>query len=465
MRTLYFDCSAGVSGDMIVGALINLGVDIETLKQQLSALTLTGYEITAAPVKRSSITAIKFDVGVKSQFQPRRHLADITEMLYNCPLSDRVKWGAIGVFRRLAEAEARVHGTTPEQVHFHEVGAVDSIIDIVAAMIGFEALAVERFFASAVRTGHGMVVTAHGPLPIPAPATAELLRGVPTYAGDMEGEFATPTGAAIITSLCESYGPAPNLAGEIAGYGAGTRDPEGFSNALRLVLGELFAEGAQPAPIEEESAAADQPVTTDADAARIAESFREALADLGSQAGEASANLGAQARQAPAEPEPASATSDAPTQAAPADVMVVETNIDDMNPQAYGFVMERAMALGALDVFMTPVHMKKDRPGVLLTVICEAAKLNAMTEMLLTETTTLGVRYYEAKRRVLDRTSETVETKFGAVRVKVARDGNRTLHFQPEYEDCARLAQQAGVPLLEVQAAASSAYRERMKAR
>ncbi len=400
MRAVYFDCFAGVSGDMIIGAQLDLGVDLESLKQQLASLGLGGYEIKSRRVERSSIAAAKFDVEVDETAQPARSLADIRSIIVGSSATDHVKDQAIRVFERLAEAEARVHGTTPDKVHFHEVGAVDSIIDIVGAMIGFEVLGVERFFCSPLRLGSGSVETAHGRLPIPAPATAELLRGAPVYAGEIEGEFVTPTGAAIVATLCEEFGALPQMKIARVGYGAGSRDPKGFPNALRLMIGEIDE--------------ADETQTK------------------------------------------VYATSDET-------IVVIETNIDDMSPQVYGFVMERAFALGALDVFMIPVQMKKDRPGVLLTVLCQRQTVDAMIEMLLAETTTLGIRYYEAKRRVLERTIEMVETQYGLVRIKVARDGARTLHFQPEYEDCARLALEAKAPFLEVHAAAMAAYKSKVE--
>ncbi|MEK6322052.1 MAG: nickel pincer cofactor biosynthesis protein LarC [Acidobacteriota bacterium] len=407
MRVVYFDCFAGVSGDMIIGALIDLGVDLEALKHQLASLGLSGYEINSRRVQRSGMAATKFDVQIDQSAQPARTLADIISIIGESNLSDQSKARAIRVFERLAEAEARVHGTTPDKVHFHEVGAVDSITDIVGAMIGFELLGVERFFCSPLRVGSGLVNSQHGQLPVPAPATAELLRGVPVYAGEFEGEFVTPTGAAIVTTLCQGFGPMPQMNVTGIGYGAGSRDPKGFPNALRLMMGEM----------EEPKSGFD--VTFP----RAAEAERELQETI----------------------------------------VVVETNIDDMNPQVYGFVMERAFALGALDVFMVPAHMKKDRPGVLLTVLCRPETTETLLEMLLSETTTLGVRYYEAKRRVLERAVEEVETEYGLVRIKVARDGARTLHFQPEYDDCARLAVETKTPLLEVQAAASAAYRNKLK--
>lgn len=409
MRAVYFDCFAGVSGDMIIGAQLDLGVDLESIKQQLSSLALKGYQISSRCVERGGIAAQKFEVDVHETSQPARTLADIRAIIVGSSVSDNVKGQSIRVFERLAESEARVHSTTSDRVHFHEVGAVDSIIDIVGAMIGFESLGVERFFCSPLRLGSGSVETEHGRLPIPAPATAELLCSAPVFAGELEGEFVTPTGAAIVATLCEEFGPMPSMKVGGIGYGAGTRNPNGFPNALRLMLGDLEeAEGAS------------------------------SLAAGGTT------------------PSKVYATSDET-------IVVIETNIDDMNPQAYGFVMERCFALEALDVFMTPVQMKKDRPGVLVTVLAKPETVDAMIQMLLTETTTLGVRYYEARRRVLNRTIETVETHYGPVRIKVARHGARTLHFQPEYEDCVRVALASKAPFLEVHAAASAAYKNRLE--
>lgn len=402
MRALYFDCFAGASGDMILGALIDAGADPDQLRAQLASLGLSGYEVRVEPVKRSGIAAVKLHVDVDEAKQPHRHLKDIAAIINRSVLSELTRQRALRAFELLADAEARVHATTRDRVHFHEVGAVDSIIDTVGAMIGFELLGVERFLASALRVGHGTVKAAHGLMPVPAPATAELLRGIPIYAGDIEGEFVTPTGAAIIASLCEGFGPLPEMKITKTGYGAGTRDPKGFPNALRVVLGELSGESETALVAGEAPAGRDEAVS------------------------------------------------------------VIETNIDDMNPQAFGFVMDKAFGLGALDVFLTATQMKKSRPGVMLTVLCEPPAREAIIRLLLAETTTLGVRYYEAKRRVLERTLETVETRYGRVRVKVARDGGRTLHFQPEYEDCALLARQLSVPILEVQSAASARYRERL---
>jgi pyridinium-3,5-bisthiocarboxylic acid mononucleotide nickel chelatase len=402
MRATYFDCFAGLSGDMIIGAQLDLGLDFDSLNQQLSSLGLDGYKISSRRVVRSGIAATKFDVEVDEKSQPARTIGDIRSIILRSSVSQNVKDRAIRVFERLAQAEANIHATVPDKVHFHEVGAVDSIIDIVGAMVGFESLSIDRFFCSPLRLGSGTVETQHGTLPIPAPATAELLRGVPVYAGEVEGEFVTPTGAAIAATLCEQFGPLPQMRIAGAGYGAGARDPKGFPNTLRLVIGEI---------------------------------------------------------------ESIDSTSDGQSKDSLTDetVTIIETNIDDMNPQVYSFVMDRAWALGGLDVFLTAVQMKKDRPGVLLTVLCKPETADAMIDMLLAETTTLGVRYYQTRRRILARTIEMVETEYGQVRIKVARSGSRRLHFQPEYEDCARLATEAKVTPLEVQSAATAAYRSRLR--
>src|SRR5258708_4562743 len=286
MRVVYFDCFAGVSGDMTIGAQLDLGVDLGSLKEQLSSLELEGYEIKSRRVQRNGISATKFDVEVDQREQPARSLADIRSIVVSSSLSHTTKSRSIAVFERLAEAEGRVHGTTPDEVHFHEVGAVDSIVDTVGAMIGFELLGVERFYCSPLRVGSGLIHTEHGRLPIPAPATAELLRGAPVYAGEIEGEFVTPTGAAIVATLCNEFGALPQMSITKVGYGAGSRDPENLSNSLRLIMGEMEA----------------------------GERIQTKVCATSNES-----------------------------------VVVVETNIDDMNPQVYGFVMERAFALGALD--------------------------------------------------------------------------------------------------------------------
>jgi uncharacterized protein (TIGR00299 family) protein len=394
MKTLYFDCFAGASGDMILGALISVGVDKQALVDQLKLLGVGGWQIEFERVDRSGISATNARVQTVHE-HAHRHLADILKIIYDSGLSDRVKDRAAQIFSRLAEAESRVHDQPIEKIHFHEVGALDAIIDVCGAAIGFELLGVERFVSSPLRVGTGMTEMAHGRFPIPPPAVAELLKGKPIYAGDIDGEFVTPTGAAIIATVCEQFGPMPRMTIESSGYGAGTRNPKGFPNVLRLFLGETEAE---------------------------------------SDAGDES-------------------------------LLMIETNIDDMSAQLFGHVMERAFELGALDCYLTPVQMKKNRPGTLVSILCRPDERAKFLEMLFAETTTIGARSFEVQRRALARETVTVTTQFGPIDVKVAHIKNGAVNATPEFEQCRAAAQKAGVALREVQEAArasySSQYRER----
>jgi uncharacterized protein (TIGR00299 family) protein len=397
MKTLYFDCFAGASGDMILGALISAGVEPEAFKQQLSLLGVSGYTIDFETVDRSGISA----TYARAQTPPEhshRHLSDILKIIYSSRLSDSVKDRAAKIFARLAEAEARVHNEPVEQVHFHEVGAVDSIIDVVGAAIGFELLGIERFVASPLHVGSGTVDMDHGRYPVPPPAVAELLKGVPFYSTDIIGELVTPTGAAIITTVCAGYGPIPQLSLERAGYGAGTREYEKFPNALRVLIGE-----------EE-------------------------------------ASLTAESRESADER-----------------LWMIETNMDDISPQILGHVMDRAFELGALDCYFTSVQMKKNRPGVLLSVLCREEQRASLSELLFSETTTLGIRAYEVERRALERRIVTVETQYGPIDVKVAQLNGHIIKEMPEYEQCRQAAREANVPLRIVEEAARVAFATRRK--
>jgi uncharacterized protein (TIGR00299 family) protein len=387
MKTLYFDCFAGASGDMILGALVSVGVEPRALVEQLSLLNVSGYEIDFETVDRSGISATHARVRTAHE-HTHRHLGDILKIIYESRLSDSVKDRAARIFSRLGEAEARIHNVPIERIHFHEVGALDAIIDVVGACIGFELLEIEHFVCSELHVGSGMVEMAHGRFPIPPPAVAELLKGVPVYSSDIKGELVTPTGAAIISTVCREFGPLPKMRIERTGYGAGTREYQNFPNVLRLMLGD--------------------------DA--TAEDFRDER------------------------------------------LLVIETNIDDMSPQIYGHLMERAFALGALDCYFTPVQMKKNRPGVLVSILCTPAERDAMCELLLKETTTLGVRFFEVQRRSLTREIVSVETEFGAIDVKVARMNGRVLKGMPEYEQCRAAAQKANVSLQTVEQAAREAF-------
>ncbi|HEX8920556.1 MAG TPA: nickel pincer cofactor biosynthesis protein LarC [Pyrinomonadaceae bacterium] len=387
MRTLYFDCFAGASGDMILGALVGVGVDPYLLIEQLSLLGVSGYELNFETVDRSGISATHARVRTAHE-HTHRHLGDILKIIYESRLSDGVKDRAARIFSRLAEAEARVHNVSVEQIHFHEVGALDAIIDVTGACIGFELLQVERFVSSELHVGSGMVEMAHGRFPIPPPAVAELLKDAPIYSSDIKGELVTPTGAAIISTVSREFGALPRMKVERTGYGAGTRVYEKFPNVLRLMLGE------------------------DADV--------EAASDER--------------------------------------LVVVETNIDDMSPQVYGHVMDEAFKRGALDCYFAPVQMKKNRPGVLVSILCRATERDALCELLLVETTTLGVRFHEVLRRALKRTLVKVETRFGEIDVKVAHLDGRVIKEMPEYEQCRTAAARAGVPLQVVEQAARDAF-------
>jgi uncharacterized protein (TIGR00299 family) protein len=402
MRTLYFDCFAGASGDMILGALVAAGADAPALREQLARLDVAGFEVSFETVDRSGIGATHAVVRTSDEKQ-HRHLSAILRIIAESRLSDAVKARASRIFERLGEAEARVHNVPVEKIHFHEVGALDAIVDVVGACIGFELLGIERFVSSPLHVGSGTVEMAHGRFPVPPPAVVELLRDAPVYATDIKGELVTPTGAAIISTVCAEFGALPALRLAATGYGAGTRQYKDFPNVLRVMIGETNEHEAA----SEKLSAASEKLST------------------------ASEKL-----------------------------FMLETNLDDASPQVVGYASERAFALGALDCFVTPVQMKKNRPGVVVSILCRAAEREALTKMLFDETTTLGVRSYEVERRALGREFLSVETEFGAISVKVARrDDGSVSNVAPEYEDCRAAAMSAGVPLHVVETAARAAAR------
>ena len=382
MKTLYFDCFAGASGDMILGAMVAAGVDPNYLREQLSRLSVSGFTINFETVNRSGLSATYARVETAPEHK-HRHLSDIKQIIETSALSAAVKQRAVQIFTRLAEAEARVHNEPIDHIHFHEVGAVDAIVDVVGAAICFDALRIDRFISSPLHVGSGMVKMAHGQFPVPPPAVTELLKGVPFYATDIKGELLTPTGAAIITTVCSEYGPIPRMTTESNGYGAGTREYQDFPNVLRVLIGETE--------------------DTDATDERL---------------------------------------------------WMIETNLDDASPQIVGHVMDRVLESGALDCFFTPVQMKKNRPGVLLSVLCDAAEKEGVMKLLFTETTTLGVRSYEVTRRALERSIVRVETPYGPIDVKVAHLDGRVVNEMPEFEQCRRAAAHANVPLKVVEEAA-----------
>ena len=380
MNLAYFDCFSGISGDMTLGAVIDAGCDVARLRSELQRLQVPGWEISAEKVWKNGMAATHAKVETEDQ-KKHRSLTDILEILKKSELVPQVRERASSIFQRLGEAEARVHDVPLEKIHFHEVGAVDAIVDIVGACIGFQSLGIDKFACSPLNVGGGTAKMAHGVLPVPAPATANLLQGKPTYSNGVQRELVTPTGAAIVATLCDSFGPQPPMTVSAIGYGAGTGDLEGQPNVLRIMIGE---------------------------------SAEKAVAGYDEE------------------------------------ISVIEANLDDMNPQIYGYFLERALAAGALDVYTTPVQMKKNRPGTLLTVLCKPQDSNALTSMIFAETTTFGVRTTRAQRRILPREHVNVSTTFGDVRIKLSRVNGRILHVSPEFDDCRKLAVEKNVPLQQV---------------
>jgi uncharacterized protein (TIGR00299 family) protein len=381
---------------MLLGALIDLGLDLKTLRRELAKLKLDEFEISATRGVRQGISGTKFEVAVHEHDHHHHHghhehehhgrsFGDIKRLIESSKLGTEVKRHAIGAFRRLAEAEGKIHGVAPEKVHFHEVGAVDSIVDFIGACIGLRALDVGKVVASApLRTGFGFVDCAHGRFPVPAPATVELLKGVPTFAGDEEAELITPTGAALLREFATEFGPMPAMAVQAIGYGLGSRNLPKSPNVLRALLG-----GAGGGDTRESD--------------RVA---------------------------------------------------VLETNLDDVSAQVLGDVMDKSLAAGALDVFHTPIQMKKNRPGVMLSVLCAPADADRLSRLLLENTTAFGVRRTDAQRLKLDREIVTVKTAFGRVEVKIGRLGGRVVSASPEFESCKLAAAKAKTPVRRVLTAA-----------
>lgn len=396
MQIAYFDCISGISGNMALGAMIACGLDVEYLRTELAKLPIGSWELSATQVQKLGIAATHVEVDDHPHHHDHSHhhhqqhqhrgLADILAIINAADLAGSVKMKATAVFTRLAEAEAKVHGSTMEEVHFHEVGAIDAIIDIVGFCIGIETLAIERIVSSPLPLGSGWVKCAHGVFPVPAPATALLTEGFPIASTDIEAELVTPTGAALITTLAASFGPLPTMKVLQVGYGAGTRDlPR--PNVLRLFLGEVAE-------------------TTDA----------------------------------------------------PVEIVGLEVNLDDTTGETLGYAMDSLFAAGALDVFFSPIQMKKNRPGILLQVLCSPADEAACADVLFRETTTLGVRRTTYTRTVLPRRQVNVSTPWGDVRMKVST-WNGVERAAPEYEDCRQLAEKYTIPLQQIYAAAQTGYR------
>jgi uncharacterized protein (TIGR00299 family) protein len=393
-KTLYFDCFSGASGDMILGALLDLGLPLEALRAALGSLAIEYGEVTAERVSRAGVAATKFRLiekaGEPAAGGPQHkhhHLKHIIAAIRRSSLVPASQDRAVQLFERLAGAEAAIHDTPIERVHLHEVGALDSIIDIVGAVYGFEWFGIEDVVSSPLNVGGGTVQCAHGVFPVPAPATARLLLNVPVY-GNGTSELVTPTGALLITAYAREFGPVPAMRLERMGYGAGDRDPKETPNVLRIMVGERAG-----------AAAAERSVT-------------------------------------------------------------IECEIDDMNPQLFGPLMDKLSEAGALDVFYAAVQMKKNRPGTLVTVIAHPGKRDAIAGVLFAHTTTIGVRYQEMLRDRLDREMQTVETPLGPIRFKVATRDGRVLNAAAEFDDCARIAAERAVPIKDVQAIATRAWLE-----
>jgi uncharacterized protein (TIGR00299 family) protein len=380
MTLAYFDCFSGISGDMTLGALVDLGVPVEWLDAQLRALPLDDFDLRSRPVSRHGISAMQVEV-ISRESHHHRDYRHIQGLIASSPLSDKVKAHSLAVFERIAAAETRIHGCDKETVHFHEVGGVDAIVDIVGACLGMERLGIDAVAASALPSGGGLVKCAHGVLPVPAPATLEILKGVTLYGNGIEKELVTPTGAAILAASTDSFGPMPAMAVRQTGYGAGTLELERQPNLLRVILGEPESEW-----------------QTD-----------------GSQR-----------------------------------LVLVETNIDDMNPEIFGYVMERLFADGALDVFWVPVYMKKNRPGTMVQVLCEPIKKARIVRRLLSETSSLGVRFHEVYRTALEREAITIDSPFGRIAAKRIRGAAGEDRIVPEYEVCKKIAIEKGLPLQRV---------------
>jgi uncharacterized protein (TIGR00299 family) protein len=447
MRIAYLDCFSGISGDMFLGALIDAGVPAKIFEEAVEALGV-GARLETSKVNRSGISAAKVDVIVdgetdsprdasaelskgrtgmsdahghdhshkqghqpdheygnrhKHEHQHGRGLAEIREIIGKAALSESAKSTALSIFEKLGAAEAKIHNVPIEEIHFHEVGAVDALVDIVCAAVGAEALGVDEFVCSPLNFGGGTVNCAHGTFPVPTPATVELLQGAPVYSSGLQAELVTPTGAAIVASLVKRFESFPEMKIEKSGYGAGNRDFPGHANVLRITVGESRTQGdAGEAPFDSRSG-------------QVRATHSETIS-------------------------------------------ILEANLDDLNPQVFGYVMDRLLEAGALDVFATPVQMKKNRPGTLLTVLAKTEDADKLSQIIFAETTTLGVRRRQEIRQTLARRWERVGTKWGEVRIKIASMNGSVSNYAPEYEDCRRIAEEQKVPLKAVMMDAMEAY-------
>ncbi len=396
MKIAYFDCFSGISGDMCLGALVDAGVSLHDIKKQLKGLPVRGYSLAAKKVSRNGISATKVDVVLKQagKSSPRlksKKWKDISEMIMSSSLPDDIRKKGHNIFKSLFEAEAQAHGKSSAEVHLHELSAVDCIVDVFGTLIGLSLLGVDAVYSSPVNLGNGFVRTAHGTLPVPAPATAEILKDVLVYSSNVPFELTTPTGAAILKSVSKGFGVMPCFQYEKIGAGAGSRDVENRPNILRVFIGEMHS---------------GSPMET---------------------------------------------------------VTVIETNIDDMNPQIYEYLIDELFRRGALDVYLTQVIMKKTRPAVKLSVICNNNKRNDLVDIIFKESASIGVRYFETQRITMNREITRIPLKHGHVRVKTSTAGKSLAKSSPEFEDCKKIAQETSLPLREIIDEAQIAVRKRQR--
>ncbi|MFQ5824120.1 MAG: nickel pincer cofactor biosynthesis protein LarC [bacterium] len=374
-KIAYFDCFSGISGDMIIGALLDAGLDFNILRKELNKIHLKNFEIDSEKVVKNNLAATKFKVSSKDE-KIYEHLGALNRMVEKSNLEEEIKTNAKKIFLKIAKAEAKIHNQPLEKIHFHEIGVIDTIIDVVGALVGFKLLGIEKIYCSKLNVGSGFVEFSHGKFPVPAPATAEILIGIPIYSTDSDAELVTPTGAAIITTVAKEFGDMPAMKTESIGYGAGTRDLK-QPNVLRIFIGYSKASEGEI-------------------------------------------------------------------------IYTIETNIDDMNPQIYGYVMEKLLQNGALDVYLTNILMKKNRPAIKLTVLSNTEDKEKLIKIILEETTSLGVRIRQENRTILEREIKAVETPFGKVKVKIAKLNGEIVNTMPEYEDCKRIAKEKNIPLKQV---------------
>jgi uncharacterized protein (TIGR00299 family) protein len=386
----YFDCFSGISGDMTLGALVDAGLSPDRLRKELLRLPVRGYEIKVRKVKRAGLRSTKVDVKIQDsgfRVQKARTWKDIEKIINKSSLSGAIKKKGLTIFKRLFQAEAKVHGSRYDKVHLHELGAVDCMVDIFGTLIGFDVLGINTVYSSPVNVGSGTIKTEHGILPVPAPATVELLHGRPFYSSETDYELTTPTGAVLISSLAKSFGPVHEMTVSKTGTGAGGWNFKDRPNILRIFIG------------------------------KEAKGLTRGISSEGQDDEE---------------------------------VTVIETNIDDMNPQIYEYVMEKLFKAGALDVFLTHIIMKKGRPGIKLTALCDNSKKDILIKELLRETTSIGLRFYRVGRATMEREMKAVNTGFGKISTKVSRYGDEIIKAKPEYEDCRQIARKKNVPLRDV---------------